>query len=335
MKNNCPIDDLLKYIKEANNNPRLLLPKKLLEHSKHCESCRNIIANPDDWDLVLNMHEKLSNHSHKKSSAAHELSIGQVCRVKIPDSTNSLFILITNISSLKERGYIRVSPIAVSPIEDNLDKETDILISASQMPTGLPSLIEWWNDRPIMANIINKVYGSISNEIFLKIKERIEKQPNIKNITKSILLFREIEKNKGNIISASFFEKNLDTEELITKNELSETNIIPFYSARKLSIIINNTDLLPANEELKVAAASSDIFTVLKDYLKQNFSESFKATKIDDGSNSFTIESSNKKEFTLVITDLKGKKTTLTSNKKGKLYLKEGLDNFEKIEFIQ
>ena len=334
MRNNCPTNDLLSFIKEALNNHQKALPQNLIENSKNCEECSEILANPEEWEAFLAIHESTNKQELNKFDDSDELKEGQICRIKIPNSSNSAFILITDTSSLKSDGYIRVSPIFVSPFESDIDSETDISIAASKMPTGLPSLIEWWNDRPVTAKDINRVYGSLTKEDYDTVKERLVQKPKPKKLTKSIITFREIEKNKGNQISASFFEKFFANEKIENKVVL-DNNVITFNKPKSGPITIIFPDLFPANEELKIAAASSDVYSALKDYLGNNYPEEYKATRVNDGSESFTIESKNKKVFSLIITDKKGNQKVLKSNAKGKLYLKEGLTEFEKIEFKQ
>lgn len=342
MKNNCPNNDLLKYINEALKNPQKSLPKNLIEHANKCDRCNKILTSPEDWEAFISIceHNRITQKS-KSIKSFKTLKEGLICRIKIPETSNSVFILITDTSSLKNQGYIRVSPIYVSPLECNLDKETDIIIPANRMPTGLPSLIEWWNDRPIMAETINKIYGSLNKDDYNKIKNLINLPIALKINTKSILIFREIEKAKGNQMSASFFEKFISKDKLedkkihiVTSNvhndklNNNETKIIPSSFLK-----IYYRELFSANEELRVAAASKDVYSALKEYLKN--SNNYEITRINDGSNSFTIASTNCREFTLIITYKNKSIKELKSNPKGKLYLKEGLEDFEKIEFKQ
>ena len=343
MRNNCPTNDLLKYIKKALKNPQEVLPQSLIEHLKNCENCSEILATPEEWEAFVAIHENTVDQKFINQEKTDTLKEGQICRIKIPNSSNSAFILITDTSSLEDKGYIRVSPIYVSPFESDIDAETDISIEASRMPTGLPSLIEWWNDRPVMAKDINRVYGSLTKEDYTKVKERIVHQPKSKKLTKNIFAFREVEKNKGNQISASFFEKNIANEIIETKDsnivagktneEILDNNVIVFKKPQKILDVITYLDLFSANEELKMAAASCDVYTALVEFLKNNYNKKYKATRLNDGSDSFTIESKDKKEFSVIITDKNGNKKEFKSNNKGKLYLKEGLTNFEKIEF--
>ena len=323
MRNDCPIKDLLKFIKETKKNPLNKVPQKLVKHAESCEECSDILSNPELWDSLINIYDSLATASANQQRKTTNLSLdtdsikeGMVCRIKIENTSNSVFALTTDVSSLKS-GFIRVSPIIVSPKDEDIDQKTDIIIPASKMPTGLPSLIEWWNDRPVLANSINSIFGEINTSDYKEIKQRISNQPKVSNPTRSILLFREIEKSKGNQISATFFEKFISSN--IVENEFINDSVY-FY------------DLFPANEELRMAADSSDIYKKLKEYLNKN-KNGFKLRKMNDGTDSFTIENIEKKPFILLITNKDGKEKKLESNDKGKLYIKEGLKEFEKIEF--
>ena len=349
MRLECPINDLLKFIKDSKANPLNKVPQDLLVHAKSCEKCSEILSNPEQWDSFLNINEALNKTSNSKklwiatptarNDEHKEVKEGMVCRIKLENTSNSAFILITDISNIEKDGFIRISPISVSPHEEDVDEETDIIIPPSKMPTGLPSLIEWWNDRPVLANSINRMFGNLDSDNYKEIKNRIINQPKISKPTRSILLFREIEKNKGNQMSASFFEKFVSNEKIEDKNLRIATptpridNVIIFNKATAEPICINIYDLFPANEELRMAAASKDVYFTLKEYLKKNYSDKYEVSRIDDGSNSFTIASMKGKEFALIITDKNNNIRELKSNPKGKLYLKEGLEDFEKIEF--
>ncbi len=356
MRNDCPIKDLLKFIKETKKNPLNKVPQKLVKHAESCEECSDILSNPELWDSLINIYDSLATASANQQRKTTNLSLdtdsikeGMVCRIKIENTSNSVFALTTDVSSLKS-GFIRVSPIIVSPKDEDIDQKTDIIIPASKMPTGLPSLIEWWNDRPVLANSINSIFGEINTSDYKEIKQRISNQPKVSNPTRSILLFREIEKSKGNQISATFFEKfissNIVENEFINKqpsqksfevkrikesNSKKRPNVLSFPSQNE-NYSVYFYDLFPANEELRMAADSSDIYKKLKEYLNKN-KNGFKLRKMNDGTDSFTIENIEKKPFILLITNKDGKEKKLESNDKGKLYIKEGLKEFEKIEF--
>ncbi len=326
MKSKCPVNDLLKFIKETKKNPNIKVPQELVNHAKTCDKCSEILGNPKLWDSFININEELKKTSNLKNlwiatplfearndnirkNNYHKLDTkkikeGVVCRIKIENTSNSAFVLITDVSNLKKDGFIRISPIFISPHDDDIDEETDIIIPASKMPTRLPSLIEWWNDRPILANSINNVFGQIASDDLKIIKQKLINQPKITKSTKSILIFRELEKSKGNQMSASFFEmfvanEKIENNSLSISTQLSEldnnnskNNVIPFNKTERKPFSICYNDLFLANEELKLAADSKDIYSALKEYLKNYYSNLFEVTKIDDGSNSLIIKNS-------------------------------------------
>lgn len=121
--------------------------------------------------------------------------------VRLNCGNNAVMALITN----NNKKYIRISPLAISPFQQEIDS-TDIVVKASQMPNELTSLIEWWNDRPVLRNQIDYVFGKLDKNIFSKVLRLIEEQPLIEKPSKSVVLFRESEKAKGNVVSADFYE---------------------------------------------------------------------------------------------------------------------------------
>ena len=256
--------------------------------------------------------------------------------VRLSCGSNAVMALITNND--KKENYIRVSPLAISPFPQEIDS-TDIVVPASQMPNELTSLIEWWNDRPVMRNQIDYVFGELDNIIFSKVLGLIEQQPQIENPTEDIIIFRESEKAKGNVVSAVFYEEffNEDSAEVnslwpdsienINENVLSCQAIIPF--------VINYEDICSANESLAMSATSKSMYQAIKVYLEKTTDE-YIANQVENSkSDSFTIRSKDKSIFRLVLTKKDNSIAEYKSNTKGKLYLKDGLPEFIKIEFIK
>ena len=281
--------------------------------------------------------------------------------------------LITDISTIDSYHTARISPITVSPLEEEIDS-TDIILEPSQTPTGLTSLVQWWNDRPVLVNNIKKNFGNISHEDFNKIAERIKNPISPTNLTKSLLFFRESEKIKGNKLSASFFEKYLDTVEtessiqntrIELQNKLNQGVLIVFSKPSEKSLSYSNEptslserlyapylktlgpnyNYIPdsfiidaSNECLPVAAASNDIYEKLYNSLNQRNDKNYYLVRSDDSTSAFTIINKNGKPFNLMVTKKESKEPqTYSSNKNGKLYLKNGLDcinDFNELESI-
>lgn len=264
-----------------------------------------------------------------------ETKIGSVCRITC--GNNAAMVLITK--QKEDCDYIRVSPLAVSPFENEIDKNTDILVPASKMPNGLPCLIEWWNDRPILKNQIDYVFGNVEENVLQSVKIAIEQNKTPKNPSKSLLIFRETEKAKGNVISSGFYEKYFnDIEETenniwpaITveneSNDSSKSTILPF--------VFNIKDIMSANENLAMAAATSDLYPQIKSYLETH-SDRFYVNRVEDGKSlGFTLINKDKTDFELYIINKNGKSKRIGKSQKGKLYIKDGLSEYTRNDKIE
>lgn len=318
----CPTKDLLKYFEAAKTDSLTALPVSIANHAKNCEACAALLSMPAIWEAYIEANKSAVIESAVTAFSISDIKEGLVCRVKANDNVNSSLALITSVN--KDNDFIRVSPIAVSPLDRDIDKETDILVSPEDMPNGLPSLIEWWNDRPVMTDSIDLLLGKISDKLLNSIKAAIKNQKAPAKGTKAIYTFREIEKNKGNQLSASFFEKYLTAE--AREEEVLEP-------ARHFELV---TITFAANEELAMAAASNDLFERIKDGLSKQSIKEYVVNRIQ-GSNGFTIFSTDKKAFTLDIIFQNSHKEFKSSG--NKLYLRksdiEELGKIEKIERLE
>lgn len=373
---NCPINDLLKYIENKMENGAAAIPEKLNDHILNCDTCKAILTKPYLWKHFIDINKQNAQVTSKNQvvNENEKIAQGQIRLIALEDGSDATMALITDISTIDTYNTVRVSPITVSPIDEEIDS-TDIILEPSQTPTGLTSLVQWWNDRPVLVDNIKKNFGNISHENFNKIVARINNPIFPTNLTKSLLFFRESEKIKGNRISASFFEKHLDTVEtessiqnnkiesqnllnrgvLIVFNKPSE-NSLPYmpeptslntriYEPYK-NILGSDYNYIPdsfviyaSNECLPVAAASKDIYEKLSSFLKKQVNEEkYYLVRSDDSTPAFTIINKNGKPFNLMVTKKESTEPqTYSSNKNGKLYLKNGLDcinDFDELESL-
>ncbi len=315
----CPTEDLLNYFEAVRNDSSTTLPASIAKHAQNCEACATLLTMPAIWEAYIEANKQSFPEATIENPCYSDIKEGFVCRVKANDNINSSLALITEV--IKDKDFVRVSPIAVSPLNKDIDTETDILVSPETMPNGLPSLIEWWNDRPVMADSIDLLMGKVDSKLLNAVKAAVKNQNAPSKPTKAILVFREIEKNKGNQLSASFFEKYLVAE--------SQTNKEKEIS-RKFELI---TIMFPANEELAMAAASSNLFERIKDAFNKQSIKEYAISRVK-GSNGFTIFSSDKKSFTLSIIFKNSRKEFKSVG--NKLYLKEAdIEKLGKIEKVE
>lgn len=308
---NCPIDIMLVFLKSALENKNAEMPEILSEHAKNCKACHRILATPILWNTFIS-----ANTSNPASELSNEIQEGQVWKIDFDENTDAVIGLVTNTENTND--WLRLVPIYVAPNEKDIDPETDILIEASAMPNGLPCLIEWWNDRPVEKSLLVKNYGNVSSEILSKIKQRIENPIRPRKMTKSVFIFRQTEKAKGDLLSTSVINKIIDEEK---------------QNAKIYCICFADLFEEQANEELVMAAATKEIYSHLDAFLKNDKAKYYLLKS--QNNEMFTIGSYDRKAFSLILKNYNNESKTFKSNEYGKLRIseKEFLDCAD-IEFI-
>ncbi len=311
MSENCPINELLGFLKEAIKDKNTHLPENLSLHAKECKACHDLLCSPKHWEAFV----KANNAKEGSLLDGQSVTEGQVWKIDFDENEDAVMGLITDTSSLESDDFVRITPIFVTPNNKDLDEQTDILLKASQMPNGLPCMIEWWNDRPVEISYLTKCYGKIDKDLFLKVKERIIKPvaPQ-KKISKSVFIFRESEKAKGDLLSASIIRK-------IIEEEKAKAKIYSFCFEDMINSVIEFLNPNMANEELAMAAATNDISDYLDKYLKQDKAKYY-VLKLANN-NDFTIASYDGKAFDLKIIYENNEEKIIKSNQTGKVVLHE------------
>lgn len=224
MENTCQTKELLDYLlnpdKYTRGPARLLkIPRKLLQHDLVCASCKRILNNPKIQKAFINSliceetpGDKI--RKAKKRSEITEIKPGQLWQINVPGASEKI-IAVTTSELLTESGIkeVRIAPICTTHSMKDTD-ETDMFLEPAEMPLGLPCLVQWWNDRPILPEQLNICYGEISAEATKELLKKIKDFANTNKLSSSGLLFRQIEIDKGKIISAPFFEKIIQEEQL-------------------------------------------------------------------------------------------------------------------------
>ena len=326
MSENCPIKELIEFFKAATKDANTPLPESLSLHAKECKSCQNLICSPKHWKAFVR-----ANDFQYSESKSVDIEEGQVWKIVFDEDEDAVMGLVTDIESVKTDEFVRLAPIFVTPNSKDVDETSDILLKASQMPNGLPSLIEWWNDRPVEISYLKKCYGKIDDSLLKLIKERIIKPVASAKISKSVFIFRETEKSKGDLLSASVIRK-------IIAEERSKAKVYSFSFADMLESLSGMADslvesILPnfANEELAMAAATNDIYDIVDKYLKKDKAKYYLLRLANN--KEFTIASYDRKAFELKVTYENNEEKILNSNQSGKLVLNEdilkGIRDFE------
>ena len=175
-------------------------------------SCKRILNNPKiqkTFIYALTCEETPGDkiRKAKKRSEISEIKPGQLWQIKVPGA-NEKILAITTSELLTESNIkaVRITPICTTHSMKDTD-ETDMFLEPADMPLGLPCLVQWWNDRPVLLTQLSLCYGELSKDVTDKILTRISEFPKPVSLSASGRLFRQIEINKGKIISAPLFDK--------------------------------------------------------------------------------------------------------------------------------
>ena len=57
MSENCPINELLCFLKEAIKDKNTQLPENLSLHAKECKACHNLLCSPKHWGAFVRANE--------------------------------------------------------------------------------------------------------------------------------------------------------------------------------------------------------------------------------------------------------------------------------------
>ena len=206
----CPTKELLDYLLKPEKYAKT--PESLQQHAKVCAICSRILKNQklqNAFIYSLTCEETPGDkiRKAKKRTEISEIKPGQLWKIKIPKANENI-LAITTSSIIKEAGIkaVRITPLCTTHSEKDTD-ETDIILEPCEMPLGLPCLVQWWNDRPILFKQLTICYGEISAKATKELLGKVANFVHTGRIASSVKLFRQIEIDKGKIISAPFFNK--------------------------------------------------------------------------------------------------------------------------------
>jgi hypothetical protein len=212
MKNTCLTEELLELDDLLNSEKYAKTPEILLQYALVFDSCKRILNNPriqNAFIYSLTCEETPGDkiRKAKKRSEITEIKPGQLWQVKVPGASEKI-IAITTSELITENNIkaVRITPICTTHSEKDTD-ETDMFLKPAEMPLGLPCLVQWWNDRPILFTQLTICYGEISAKATKELLNKIKDFAYNGRMAQSTRLFRQIEIDKGKIISAPFFEE--------------------------------------------------------------------------------------------------------------------------------
>ena len=211
MKNTCLTEELLELDDLLNSEKYAKTPEILLQYALVFDSCRRILNNPRIQKAFINALtcEETPGDKIRKAKRRNEVTVkpGQLWQIKVPGA-NEKILAITTSGLMIDGGIksVRITPICTTHSMKDTD-ETDMFLKPDEMPLGLPCLVQWWNDRPILFKQLTICYGEISAKATKELLRKIKDFVHTNKLSSSGCLFRQIEIDKGKIISAPFFNK--------------------------------------------------------------------------------------------------------------------------------
>jgi hypothetical protein len=199
MKKCLTREELLDYLLSPDKYAKM--PESLQQHDLVCPHCRRVLNNPTC--------EETPGDEIRKAEKRTEITVkpGQLWQINVPDASEKI-IAITTSELIFDVGMtsVHITPICTTHSEKDTD-ETDMFLNPDEMPLGLSCLVQWWNNRPILSKQLIIYYGDISAKATKELLKRLGVFVYTGRLSPSAQLFRQIEIDKGKLISAPFFEE--------------------------------------------------------------------------------------------------------------------------------
>lgn len=330
MKNNkCPVNELISFLEKRSVSEIELEPNPALKkHIDICKDCKELVDNNRLGEIFLkaNSFAEEINSVLKRSVSisaknASNLKVGQLCRFKYGENNKKFALTVSNVfkSGSDLIDAVRVMPIFPNPNYFDYSEVSDFVISEKENPLGLPILIEWWNERPILIAQIDTTYGSLSKEQLDKVMWYASGKSDSEELTKNQQLFRIHEIEIGKLYSESVFDEVLKNKPVIT---------------------MDFSPMVSSNEPIPLAATSSEdnvkfLYKKIADYIFDNEPE-IKLQKIDN--QTFCLENYVGKEIKIVIILKDGKEILFNADNDNKIIIHVGncpdVSNISKVKIF-
>lgn len=209
MKKCLTREELLDYL--LNPDKYAKMPESLQQHDLVCPHCRRVLNNPETQKAFINALtcEETPGDKIRKAEKGIEIAVkpGQLWQINVPGASEKI-IAITTSELIFDVGMtsVDITPICTTHSEKDTD-EIDMFLNPDEMPLGLSCLVQWWNNRPILFKQLTIYYGDISAKATKELLNRLGVFVYTSRVSPSARLFRQIEIDKGKLISAPFFEE--------------------------------------------------------------------------------------------------------------------------------
>ena len=309
----CPTDEVITFLKKSlSSNKPEALPSTLKQHIETCNECRELIENPILGKVFLQANKFSSQVADIDNNAievsgikSKQIKPGQIWKFHYGINDKKFALATSEIFRKNEKhSYsLRIIPLYLNPNPYDYSGKYDYILKSEDSPLKLNSLVEWWNERPILFSQLEKKYGEVSKEVLEQIFFHVSKDFSDIELTENQKLFRATEIEIGKLYSESVFEEitSLEKAQNSSKNEFE-------------LISIDLSAMQPANEEIIIAATDQDtgynsfqkLFEIISDKFIDMKAETFEIIKESDSA--FKIYTNSNDKFSLNIYDDSGEK---------------------------
>lgn len=158
---------LVDYLEKRQKDSSMPLPPELAEHMRNCPACARIVAEESMAIAFIRLFRgRLQKEVATGTYQADRPSAvvpGQIWRFFFGPDKQSDFCLITSNpfkASADLDSAVRIAPLFLSPRREETDG-SDLIVSSQSNPLGVPLLVEYWNERPLLCRQLMEYAGEL------------------------------------------------------------------------------------------------------------------------------------------------------------------------------
>jgi len=157
---------LVDYLEKRQKDASMPLPPELAEHIRTCPACARIVA---EEGMAIAFIRLFRGRRQKEAASTRQIARpsavvpGQIWRFFFGPDRQSDFCLITSKpfkASADLDSAVRIAPLFLSPRPEEAD-DSDLIVASQTNPLGVPLLVEYWNERPLLCRQLMEYAGEL------------------------------------------------------------------------------------------------------------------------------------------------------------------------------
>lgn len=244
---------LIEYLERREKDAATPMPPELANHIKNCQVCAHLINSEQMARAFIKLFRSRQKSGKRQTGTAKHASAiapGQIWRFFFGSDKQSEFCLITSSpfsANKKLSDAVRVAPLYLAPNPEET-ADTDIIISAENTVLGVPTLIEYWNERPILCRQLMEYAGAIDGAVLERVRQNLLSERE-QTMNRRVKMFRQHEIARGSLFSEPVFDElKADEPDIIPDTEWYKNGIKLIY--RRLKSLIESAHLTDHREKI-------------------------------------------------------------------------------------